>query len=82
MGRVAGGLHACCAFEHCFDDVVIARTAAQIAVELGADVVAEQASARYEDGILRVEVPLATPDDEVRRVPISEPRGVPPKGIE
>lgn len=50
-------------------------------VELGADVVAEEASARYEDGILRVEVPLATRDEEVRRVPIQE-SGLPPRGIE
>lgn len=49
-------------------------------VELGADVVAEQASARYEDGILRVEVPLAAREEEVRRVPISEQRPLPPKG--
>jgi HSP20 family protein len=37
-------------------------------VELGADVVAEQARASYEDGILRVELPLA--GQVSRRVPI------------
>lgn len=41
-------------------------------VELGADVVAEQARAAYEDGILIVEVPLAPQDQAVRRVPIEE----------
>jgi HSP20 family protein len=41
-------------------------------VELGADVVPDQAKASYEDGILVVEVPLATPDQTVRRVPIQE----------
>ena len=41
-------------------------------VELGADVVAEQARASYEDGLLEVEIPLARPDDAVRRVPIEE----------
>ena len=41
-------------------------------VELGADVVAEQAKAAYEDGILTVEVPLATREQTVRRVPIQE----------
>jgi len=38
-------------------------------VELGADVVAEAASATYEDGLLRVEIPLADPQAS-RRVPI------------
>jgi HSP20 family protein len=40
-------------------------------VELGADVVAGEARASYEDGILEVEIPLAQPE-AVRRVPISE----------
>ncbi len=40
-------------------------------VELGADVVAAEARASYEDGILEVEIPLAQPE-AVRRVPISE----------
>lgn len=43
-------------------------------VELGADVVAEQARAGYEDGVLVVEVPLAPREDEVRRVAIREAR--------
>jgi HSP20 family protein len=42
-------------------------------VELGADVVAEKASASYTDGVLQVEIPLAAPEQSVRRVPISEP---------
>ena len=37
-------------------------------VELGADVVAERARASYDDGILRVELPLA--GQVTRRVPI------------
>ena len=41
-------------------------------VELGAEVVAEEAKASYEDGVLRVEIPLAARDDSVRRVPIEE----------
>ncbi len=40
-------------------------------VELGADVVAERAQASYEDGILRVELPLA--GQVRRRVPIDAP---------
>ena len=39
-------------------------------VELGADVEAELARATYEDGILRVEVPLAQATRGVRRVPL------------
>jgi HSP20 family protein len=39
-------------------------------VELGADVEAEEASATYIDGVLRVELPLAEPEDRARRVPI------------
>jgi HSP20 family protein len=38
-------------------------------VELGADVVPDEAKATYDDGILRVEIPIA-PDDEKRQVPI------------
>jgi HSP20 family protein len=41
-------------------------------VELGADVAADEASASYVDGILRVEIPLAEPEQSVRRVPISD----------
>jgi HSP20 family protein len=41
-------------------------------VELGADVVAEQASASYVDGVLQVEIPLADPERSVRRVPIAD----------
>jgi HSP20 family protein len=39
-------------------------------VELGADVVADKASASYTDGFLQIEIPLAAPDQSVRRVPI------------
>jgi HSP20 family protein len=41
-------------------------------VELGADVVSDQAKASYEDGMLQIEVPLARPERAVRRVPIEE----------
>ena len=40
------------------------------AVELSADVIADGASATYEDGILRVELPLRRPDPSTRRVTI------------
>jgi HSP20 family molecular chaperone IbpA len=35
-------------------------------------VVAEEASASYVDGVLRVEIPLAAPEQSVRRVQISD----------
>ena len=41
-------------------------------VELGADVIADEASASYVDGVLQVEIPLAQPEQSVRRVPISD----------
>jgi HSP20 family protein len=41
-------------------------------IQLGVEVIAEEARATYEDGVLRVEVPVA-PADEGRRVPIDEP---------
>jgi HSP20 family protein len=41
-------------------------------VELGADVIADQAKAAYQDGILVVEVPLVRADTATRRVPIGE----------
>jgi HSP20 family protein len=45
------------------------------AIALGADVVADDAKAVYEDGILRVELPLAQPrGGAVRKVPIEVPR--------
>lgn len=40
-------------------------------IELGADVIAEQASAAYRDGMLRVELPLHMGEAERRQVPIS-----------
>jgi len=51
-----------------YQQVEIEAGAFKRVVELGADVVAEQAKASYEDGILRVELPLAS--QITRRVPI------------
>lgn len=39
-------------------------------VELGADVVAGEATATYDDGLLKVEIPLAADDAAVRQVPV------------
>ncbi len=43
-------------------------------IPLGAEVVAEKARAVYEDGILRVELPLQETSLEARKVPIEVPR--------
>ncbi len=51
-------------------------------VELGADVIADEAHASYEDGMLEVEVPLAVREETVRRVPIEEGASVPQEGAE
>ena len=43
-------------------------------VQLGADVVSDQAKATYNDGILRVELPLQQPDEtRTRSVPVEVP---------
>jgi HSP20 family protein len=39
-------------------------------VELQVEVDAERASATYEDGVLRIELPLRDPEESTRRVPI------------
>ena len=55
-----------------FQQIEIEHGPFRRSVELGADVVAEEAKASYEDGILVVEVPLAQRDEHSRRVPIEE----------
>ena len=49
-----------------YQQVEIERGLFRRVVELGRDVVADQARARYEDGMLRIEVPLASPSLEAR----------------
>jgi HSP20 family protein len=44
-------------------------------IALGADVVADDARAVYEDGILRVELPLARAERRTRTVPVELARG-------
>jgi HSP20 family protein len=39
-------------------------------IELGTDVDAERARASYENGILRVEVPVVNPQEQVRSIPV------------
>jgi HSP20 family protein len=43
-------------------------------VQLGADVVADEARATYREGILRVELPLEQPELRTRSVPVEVPR--------
>ncbi|HWV87276.1 MAG TPA: Hsp20/alpha crystallin family protein [Capillimicrobium sp.] len=42
-------------------------------IQLGADVAADEAKATYDDGVLRVELPLVQPDPRSRSVPIQIP---------
>src|SRR5918999_610257 len=51
-----------------YQQIEIAHGPFRRVVELGTDVVAEEASATYVDGILRVDIPIATEDP--RQVPI------------
>jgi HSP20 family protein len=53
-----------------YQQVEIGRGRFRRTIELGADVEADQARARYEDGMLRVELPLATSETHARAVPI------------
>ena len=58
-----------------FQQVEIENGPFRRVVELGAEVVAEDARASYQDGILEVEIPLARPAaGEARRVPIAPAR--------
>jgi HSP20 family protein len=53
-----------------YQQIEIERGAFRRIVELGADVDSEQVRARYEDGILRVELPLLSRSAGARPVPI------------
>jgi HSP20 family protein len=53
-----------------YQQVEIERGPFRRTIELGADVQADRAHAHYEDGMLRVELPLATSGSEPRTVPI------------
>ena len=44
-------------------------------VEIGADVEPDSAEASFDDGVLRIEVPLARRDPAVRQVPVTGERG-------
>jgi HSP20 family protein len=53
-----------------YQQIEIERGAFRRTVELGAEVVGEQAKASYEDGMLRVELPLAGAGAPARAIPI------------
>ena len=53
-----------------YQQVEIQRGLFRRVIELGRDVIADEARARYEDGMLRVEVPLAPAQARPRAVPI------------
>ena len=53
-----------------YQQVEIVRGPFRRVIELGADVRGEDASARYEDGMLRVELPLVPRPERARAVPI------------
>ena len=53
-----------------YQQIEIAHGPFRRVVELGAEVDAERASATYEDGILRIEIPLVQQGDDPRRIPI------------
>jgi HSP20 family protein len=55
---------------HVYQQVEIERGGFRRVIELGADVRADQAKARYEDGMLRVELPLVRSEPHPRSVPI------------
>jgi HSP20 family protein len=57
-----------------YQQVEIERGGFRRVIELAADVVADKAKASYEDGLLRVELPLAGAAAPVREVPIEGPR--------
>jgi HSP20 family protein len=53
-----------------YQQIEIAHGPFRRVVELGADVEAEAANATYEDGILRIEIPLVPQQDRSKRIPI------------
>jgi HSP20 family protein len=60
-----------------YQQIEIERGPFRRVIELGADVRAEQARARYEDGVLRVELPLAQRGSGARAVAIESGRPQP-----
>jgi HSP20 family protein len=53
-----------------YQQIEIAHGPFKRVIELSAEVDAERAAATYDDGVLRIEIPLAQPEDSTRRIPI------------
>jgi HSP20 family protein len=53
-----------------YQQIEIAHGPFKRVIELSAEVDAEQATASYDDGILRIDIPLAQPEQSTRRIPI------------
>jgi HSP20 family protein len=53
-----------------YQQIEIAHGPFKRVIELSAEVEAERASASYDDGVLRIEIPLAQADQGGRRIPI------------
>ena len=70
---IAGERRAADAAGRLYQQIEIEHGLFRRVVELGAEVAADDARASYEDGMLEVEIPLARPDQTVRRVRIDEP---------
>ena len=58
-----------------YQQIEIAHGPFRRIVELGVDVHAEEARATYEDGVLRIEIPIARPEDMVRQIRVQSRRG-------
>jgi HSP20 family protein len=58
-----------------YQQVEIPTGAFRRAVELGVDIDAELARATFEDGLLRIELPILVPEATARRVPIERSPG-------
>jgi HSP20 family protein len=67
---IAGERRAAEAEGRLYQQIEIAHGPFRRVVELGAEVDAERATATYQDGILRIEIPLIQQEDESRRIPI------------
>jgi HSP20 family protein len=53
-----------------YQQIEIAHGPFKRVIELSAEVDAERAAATYDDGVLRIDIPLAQPEDTTRRIPI------------
>src|SRR3954469_12848014 len=53
-----------------YQQIEIAHGPFKRVIELSADVDAERAAATYDDGVLRIDIPLAEPEDNTRSIPI------------